>query len=137
MKFALVPPSLVTRNYETFHPFLQKAAKVSSEECTAEHLLQDLITQKCDLLCALSDIKDRPLGICILQVVTFPSGKKVLEMPYISGDNMEDWLIEGFEVIKQIAKESGCKYVRGAGRPGWSKVVPDLKVIRHVYECEI
>lgn len=59
-----------------------------------------------------------------------------LEILFAGGDDMPAWL-DQLEEIKAFGRLNGCKYLRFVGRKGWSRVLPDARVIRHLYEMEI
>lgn len=76
--------------------------------------------------------------VCILGITDFPTGKKVMQMPYIGGTGIETWLEDGLQLIEELAKAMGCTHVRGCGRKGWERALPDrYKYIRTIYEAEL
>jgi hypothetical protein len=75
--------------------------------------------------------------VAILEIEEFDTEKKALSIPFVSGSNMASWLPTVFPELKLLAKELGCTHIRGCGRPGWAKALPELKQIRTVYECEV
>lgn len=58
----------------------------------------------------------------ITQVLVYPQ-HKVLLVPILAGDDMDEWLPDIVETLEHFAKHMGCKYIEERGRPGWGKVL--------------
>jgi hypothetical protein len=48
----------------------------------------------------------------------------VLEVPYVAGKNMGDWLDDALNTLTEFAQANGCAYIEGYGRRGWMKKTP-------------
>lgn len=43
----------------------------------------------------------------------------VLGVPIVAGDDMNEWLDDLFNVLRNFAKQHDCKFLEGYGREGW------------------
>lgn len=131
-----IPPSLIRGLWPQMEKFLKPVIAKSYGEVTLDGIYSRLLDGT-EIAVGVFDTDMHMVAVCILGISEFETGKRVLQMPYCGGVNMTSWLQEGFKVIKQIAKEQNCTHIRGCGRPGWEKALPELKKIRTVYECEV
>ncbi len=67
-------------------------------------------------------------GLAIVEPLHFETGKKVLEIIGVAGDDMKEW--EGaIHELEFVARKLGYHRIRACGRKGWAKVAA-----RHGYE---
>ena len=118
--------------WEDIKQLLMPVIEIAYNEVTIEGIKQRLMSGNELALVALYG--ECVICICVLGTQQFETGKRVLEMPYIGGNNIDMWLDEGWKYILNIAKDLGCSHIRGNGRAGWERKVPELKKIRTVYE---
>lgn len=128
-------PEKVLHNWDAIASFLKPVIDMAYGEVTVDGILERLMNSQ-EILIGVFRGKEL-LCACVLGITQFETGKRVLQMPYVGGRDMEHWLHEGFAVIRQIAKETGCSHIRGCGRDGWGRALPELKRIRTIYECEV
>ncbi len=69
-------------------------------------------------------------GIILTSVVQYPE-VKVLELNYVAGDKIEGYFWPAYYSMKIFGKQMGCQVMRGFGRMGWLRKIPD-KVRKHV-----
>lgn len=131
----VVPLELIDELWPQFKPYLDKVVEVAHGEVLIDEVYKRLQSGE-EVIVGVFD-GATVVGCCVLGISVFETGKKVLQMPYCGGQNMKDWIAEGFELVKQIAKGQDCTHIRGCGRAGWDRVLPDLVKIRTVYECEV
>jgi hypothetical protein len=136
MKFCVVQPEQIVEYWLVFKPVIEKIVDETQGEINID-LLHERLALGMELLLCVMDEDTTIQGVCIFNFFEFETGKKVLEMPYVGGFNMENWLIEGFDILKKLAIQHGCTHIRGCGRPGWKKIVPGLTPIRTVYEYDL
>lgn len=60
--------------------------------------------------------------VIVAQPLTFPK-KKVCVFQYVAGKDLRAWTPFYLNVCEDFAKKAGCKLGRGAGRPGWERLV--------------
>lgn len=128
-------PTKIDRFWWRISELLTPVVEIAHGEVTLEGIKRRLENEEELCICVIKDAKI--IAVCILGFTEYETGKKVLQMPYCGGEHMDVWLTKGFEIIRQIAKNLDCTHIRGCGRPGWEKALPELKKIRTVYECEV
>jgi hypothetical protein len=136
MKLIAIAPELVDDFWPQLEPLVARVLDVAFDDVSMQGIYQRLLSSEELALCAVDD-NNQIVGLCIIGVTVFETGKRVLQMPYVAGDNMMDWLMEGFHLVNRIARDMDCTHIRGFGRPGWERVMPQLKKIRTLYECEV
>ena len=99
--------------WDEIAPVLQRVFDRFDIGITTDNLLQDILTRDMQLW-------DCGSGYAITQIVIKPNFK-VLTIPYIAGDGMDEWLGELFETVKAFGQSNGCKYLEGYGRKGWQR----------------
>jgi hypothetical protein len=131
----VIPPEEVDYHWAEVAKLLQPVIDISYGEVTLEGIHDRLLSMQEMLLGAFNE--DHLTCVCVLGITQFETGKRALQLPYVGGSGIEEWLASGFDVIKDIARKTGCTHIRGCGRAGWGKVLPELKRIRTIYELEI
>lgn len=65
-------------------------------------------------------------GECVIltSIVTYPE-TKILELNYAGGERIEGFFLEAYESLKAFGREQDCNQIRGFGRRGWLKLIPD------------
>lgn len=135
MKIIVLPADQIDHHWHEITKLLQPVIDLSFGEVTLEGIYERLLCGQEIMIGVFNESK--LVCACILGITQFETGKRVLQMPYVGGTGIEDWLADGFELIKEIARNTGCTHVRGCGRAGWGRVLPELKRIRTIYECEV
>lgn len=69
-------------------------------------------------------------GIILTTVVQYPEAK-LLEVNYVAGENIETLFMTAYHAMKAFGRRMGCQHLRGFGREGWLKLIPD-KPRKHV-----
>lgn len=117
---ALVPIPMLDIIWSEVECYLQGVVDVAHDEVTLESIKERLYLGK-SLLMVIHKGGDI-LSAILLEIVTFDSGVKALFLPVVGGTEMDEWLDQGLEVVKAIAKDYGCRELRGlAARAGWVK----------------
>jgi hypothetical protein len=65
------------------------------------------------------------------------SGKQVLRVLALVGDEMRQWLSMAKGFVTRMATNGGAKSIVCDGRSGWTRIFPTAKKLRVVYEVEI
>lgn len=67
-------------------------------------------------------------GLAIVEPMHFATGKKVLEIIGVAGDDMKEWE-NAIHELEFVARKLGYHRLRACGRKGWARVAA-----RHGYE---
>lgn len=135
MNIIVVPTDQIDFHWPEIARLLQPVIDISFGEVTLDGIHDRLMNGQ-EILIGVFD-GPKLVCACVLGITQFETGKRVLQMPYVGGTGIDDWLADGFGLIRQIAESTGCSHIRGCGREGWGRVLPDLKRIRTIYECEV
>src|SRR5262245_13579310 len=78
-------------------------------------------------------VNDKDIKAAVVTQVAKANGHKYCTIIACGGKDRKDWLplIAG---IEHYAREMGCVAMRIFGRCGWSKVLPDYKIVGHITE---
>lgn len=131
-KIGGVPPQLVVRVWPKVEPLLRRVVKPETgysldSILTALQLGAMQLWVVNDFQAAiLTSVEQRPLH-------------SVLFVPFLVGDNMDEWLDDWIAVQEEYARHNNCVAVEFQGRRGWNKVHEqhrDYKPIRTVFRKE-
>lgn len=131
----VVPIKMIDEFWPHVENYLKKVVDISHGEVTLDGMYSRLCEGAEVIIVVVRE--GIIIGCCIIGITEFETGKRVMQMPYCGGMDMKDWINEGFAMVKQIASDQNCTHIRGCGRTGWDRVLPDLVKIRTVYECEV
>jgi len=76
---------------------------------------------------------DKIAGASIWTRQTWQTGRK-LRCLALYGTGMTGWLPDMRLMAMQLAKDNGCTSLVSDGRVGWSKIFPQARVLRQLYE---
>ena len=131
----IVPIKMIDAFWPHVEDYLKKVVDISHGEVTLDGMYSRLCEGSEVIIVVVRE--GIIIGCCIIGITEFETGKRVMQMPYCGGIDMKDWINEGFAMVKQIAFDQNCTHIRGCGRTGWDRVLPDLVKIRTIYECEV
>lgn len=135
MNIVTVHPDRLDEYWQDMVSILHPVFALEYQESTLDGVKNRLIQGEELALVILDD--NKMIGVCILGVSSYESGGKALEVPYLAGTRMDDWLAPGFEVVENIARNMGCDRIRGGGRKGWLRLLPKFKPIRTIFEAKL
>lgn len=122
---AAVPATMINVIWKDVAPHLQRVVEVANDEITLESVKERLLSADALLVCICR--LDEIVACNVVEVRTFDSGIKALYIPIVGGDEMDNWYKQFLEVCKALAKDLGCRELRGiAARKGWiRKLAPE------------
>lgn len=124
MNITLVPPEGVKKLWnDTLAPMVEEAAKYSGGRFTAVDVYIDCLSGSQSMWIAYEDGEIK--GCCTVKIVNYPNLKSCL-LDVIAGNNVDEWLEDGFKVISRYARHHGCTKMEGNGRPGWEPRIRKL-----------
>ena len=130
-----IPPNDVDKLWLSLEKLIYKAIhnRRFTETETMESVKSDLINNNMQLWYCTDGSND---GIILTTISVFPK-TKILEVNYAAGSDIENFYLESYEKMKQFGKENGCKQLRGFGRRGWIKLIPDKPKIHLLWDVDI
>lgn len=115
---ALVPVTLVEVLWAQMEPHLQRVVDVAHDEVTLESVKNRLL--RADSVAVVVCLEEDIVAVNLLEIRTFDSGVKAMYIPVVGGNYMDEWADQFLEIAKAIAKDFGCRELRGlAARKGW------------------
>ncbi|WP_373089291.1 hypothetical protein [Zhongshania sp.] len=111
----LLSPDQVVTHWGSIEPLLQRVLSRFDYGSDAEHILIDVVNGRRQIW-EIADFS----AIAVTEVCNLPKFS-VLDIPLVSGDNMETWLEPLLDQLTEYAKASGCRYIDGFGRKGWTR----------------
>ena len=130
-----IPPNDVDKLWLSLEKLIYKAIhnRRFTETETMESVKSDLINNNMQLWYCTDGSND---GIILTTISVFPK-TKILEVNYAAGSDIENFCLEAYERMIQFGKENGCKQLRGFGRRGWIKLIPDKPKIHLLWDVDI
>lgn len=135
-KVVYVPPGLVDREWPVAGPLLDLARRRFSSKMDLNDLYRDLKSGEQQLWIVLSG-KDMKAAMTTL-VEPHPKCS-VLRVMLLGGRDMRLWRDSALHVIKDAARQLGCKTIEVNARLGWAKHAGKygFKETARIYELEI
>jgi hypothetical protein len=121
-KITIVPIPLIEVLWRRFIPHLEKAIELSHGDATEESIKNRALSGNSLIVIVTSgaDI----YAVTTVEVVSYDSGLKSLLIPMMGGTEVYDWGPPYLEFAKQIARNLGCRELRGiSARDGWMRVL--------------
>lgn len=117
-RIALVPVPLLDVLWPQMEQHIQRVVDVAHDEVTLESIKRRLLSAEsvAVLVCLEEDV----VAVNLLEIRVFDSGVRAMYIPVVGGNYMDEWADQFLEVAKAIAKDFGCRELRGlAARKGW------------------
>jgi hypothetical protein len=122
-EISLVPYDKVPLIWGKIEKYLKKSASRSGGRTTVEDIYYELTNNKTNLWIIFDTDNLDISGIQITLFNIYPTGKKMLNLEHTAGNNMQDWVEKGIDVITKFAKDTDCEGLEGIGRHGqWNWV---------------
>lgn len=121
MNITLVPVNMVDFMFPMCEYHLQRVVDVSHGDLCLEGMKKELLEGKSGLL-VVTDGDDLVAAITAT-VSVMMTGLRVLYLPAIAGDRLDEWMDDMLVILKDLAKVYNCTEIRGSGREGWAKVL--------------
>ena len=116
----VVHASMINLIWHQVEPIVNRVVEKAPYDMNMEKIRERLVSGED----ALMTISDGPIiiGVVVLTVRTLDSGVRVLLLPVVGGDDIDNWMDDGFIIVFAIAKQHGCTELRGlSARKGWLK----------------
>lgn len=120
----LIHPDLALKHWGEIYPLLDLAVAESNGEIS-EDSLKEAINLGHALVVAVYDDLEL-LAAIALEVITFSTGKKVLNIQLAGGTGMDLWYHQVDECCRLIAKSRDCQEIYIVGRKGWQRQLKQI-----------
>jgi|TARA_R110000824_G_scaffold185661_1_gene366640 hypothetical protein len=120
---SLVTSDKLSLVWDDCEKYLKKSASRSGNRIRVEDIFYDCLNNRCHLWIIFDKGNLDISGVLITMFNNYPTGKKMLNLEHTSGNNMQNWVEIGLDVITKFAKETECDGIEGMGRHGqWNWV---------------
>lgn len=117
-----VPPKYVEEVWPLVQGYLSKAVRFQKDTFNIEAVKEMLDREQIILWVMLDENTGNPVAAATTRVVEYPVCRS-MAIDWIGGKRMKEWLPKFSETLDKYAKDNGCKYIEGWGRPGWIKAL--------------
>ena len=119
-----IKPNMVPIVWPMVEDMLKRPLEHSNNELNIETVFMRIIKGDM-LLVTISKGSDIVAAIAIEQT-TFDTGKKIMNLTLVGGDDMHEWMHKFDEVTQNLAKDYGCEEIYIIGRKGWVRALRSL-----------
>lgn len=136
IEIVAIKPELLDQAWPVAAPFVEKVLPHNRGQYSLADVRRDIERGESLLLLVLEGQQCLAAVVCTFEE---QQGKRVLHMPIVAGDRLDEWSDICHQTIPRIAKEYGCSMVTGRGRRGWiRKLAPyGYKELYTVFGMEI
>ena len=128
MMLAPVAPHEVEKAWTKVQPFAAQIESRFKEDWPQRVTYEAALARELQLWIIWDETNREILGVVGTRIVTRPSGKRKLDIPWAAGKRREDWL-HLLSQIEEYGAAEGCEEVEFTARWGWQPNLPD-------YACE-
>ena len=137
MQLIAIPADHLTTIWAMVAPFAEKIAARFPDEWPVAIIAEAAAAQDLQLWLVWDDTAKKPLGCVGTRIIVKPSGKRILDIAWMAGDERKRWM-RLLEILEDYARAEGCAAVSFVGRRGWAPDLPDYRVKRlAAYEKEL
>ena len=120
MKITQFPNQDVDTIYYKIKDYLEGCAEYTYGRFTAQDIKNNIKNNSHQQLW-IAHKEDKIYGFVVTQPTQYPQ-KKVLDMVFTGGIELELWKEDMLKTIQGFAKSTGCEVIESQGRKGWGKV---------------
>lgn len=138
LSISAIPVELIDVVWPQCVEHINRVVEKAPEELSLDDIYRRLIVGE-TLLVTISDKSDI-IAVNILERRYLGNGLSALYIPITGGTRMAEWMVDFLDVAKAIAKDLGCKQLRGlAVRKGWMKKLKPMgwQVAYEVIKCDV
>jgi hypothetical protein len=121
---AAIKPENVVFMWPIVKSMLARAIAHSNGELEIDDILKRSIDGEI-LIVTISQEEEVVAAIAIEQR-TFNSGKRILNLTLVGGNEMVNWMDKFSEIANNLAKDYKCDEIYIVGRPGWTRTLKRL-----------
>lgn len=114
----VVHQSLIDIIWDQVGPIVDRVVEKAPLDMSTEKVKERLVSGEDALMAVYDGVTI--IGIVVLTVRVLDAGTRVLLLPVVGGDDIDNWMDKGFKLIFGIAKQYNCTELRGlSARKGW------------------
>lgn len=139
MIVTLIPRDEIQFVWPLVEPLLKKAVSRTKGRWEVEDVFIDLLKGKQTLWVGFESDIQKDLKWCsTITVFSYP-GCRVACMQYLAGNGFFEWVEEGFNVLKEYAREQHCDRFEMFGRKGFEETIKKLggKTLTYQYDFDL
>ena len=122
-----LPPAVALEFWDDLLPYISRALQFDPYN---EFALEDIRSQVEQgyglILVTIQEETGQLLGATLVTLKQRVIGGKDLHIVTTAGENIQAWLHELVDEVRDIARTEGCEYVTLSGRPGWGKIAHEF-----------
>ncbi len=122
MKVALIPKEGLATAWSACWALLALALKYTCGRYSLAHLQDDIFHQRVNLWVVFEPDHPGIEGVFTTCVVDYPA-KRVLQIQFLAGEGLEDWIGEAERMLVEYAKDQHASALEMSGRFGWMPVL--------------
>ena len=137
-KISIVPSNMVEMVWDKVGPMIQTVVDLVPTNFCINAQKEYLVTGEKVLIAVTED--EKLLAVITSEIQTFETGFKILYVPIVSGSRMREWMDDVMTVLISLAKQHGCKEIRGQGlKDSWGRTMKkyDMKKVSTIFKMEI
>jgi len=120
--FACIPVNLIDVLWYQIEPHVERVVNASAGEITVESVKQRALSGRSTIVAVVKG--DEIVAVNTIEVTTYDSGLRCLEIPVVGGHEAFEWGPDFLEMCNQLAVQQGCQEMRGfSTRTSWLKVL--------------
>ncbi len=137
MQLIAIPAEHLGATWALIAPFAEKIAARFPDEWPVATIAEAAAARDLQLWLVWDANAKRPLGCVGTRIIAKPSGKRILDIAWMAGEDRKRWM-SLLAIIEDHARDEGCASVSFVGRRGWAPDLPGYRVKRlAAYEKEL
>jgi len=120
----LVPPELTIQCWRDIRELVLEAQEHGMGESDEWDLVDRLARGDIQMWLVMDKDEQQPIGVKLTRMQQYPRRKALVDFVTAGrgalGEN--GWFEDVQDEIEEWAREQGCEYIEGIGRPGWERI---------------
>jgi len=138
--YSIVTIDQLTLIWDGVKKMLEKSCKRSNGRITTDDIFYEAINNTKTIWIIYENNEFNIKGVLVTEFYNYPTGKRMLSLEHVTGENMDEWVDMGLDALKDYATKNQCEGIESIGRTGfwnWLKDRKDWKKLATFYECEV
>jgi len=117
-----VPVTMINIIWPMCVEHLERVVAKAPDDISLETIKAGLLNGK-SMMITVSE-GDQIIAVNTVEQVTYETGHRVLFIPLVGGDRMDEWMERFLDIVHAIARDMNCDELRGmACRKGWLRAL--------------